>query len=99
VGDEEDPPFELAAGHGFGDVVEQGGEAQALHAVSGNAGAEAFHPQLLLHAPDDLKDVVQGVQVVVRAAFEAAGEGELRDRFQESGGIYGWFEGGEERLP
>jgi len=73
VGDEEDPPLELATGHGLGDVVEQGGEAQALHTPRGHAGTEAPHLQFLLNAADHLEDVVQRIEVVVRAAFEAAG--------------------------
>ena len=80
VGDEEDPPLELAAGDGLGDVVEERREAQPPHAPGKDAGAEAPQLQLLLDAADDLQDVVKGVEVVVRAALEAPGQGELGHR-------------------
>lgn len=99
VGDKQNPSFELAAGDGLGDVVEQRPEAQPAHAVFGNKGTEAVHLQLLLYAPDDLEDVVQGIQVVVGAAFQAPGQGEFGDEAQQRLRVRRGFEGGEERAP
>ena len=79
VGDEENPAFELAAGNGLGHVVQQGCEAQALHAVFSHTGANPALIQLALDAPDYLEHVIQGVQVVVQASFQFPGEGELGD--------------------
>jgi hypothetical protein len=98
VGDEEDPPLELAAGDGLGDIVEERREAQTFHAARGDAGAEAPQLELLLDAADDLQDVVKGVEVMVRAALEAPGQVKLGHRCEESGRVRGGFEGGEERL-
>ncbi len=96
VGDEEHPPLELAAGNGLGDVVEQGCEAQPIYAVLRDAGAEPGLPELALDAADDLEDVLEGVEVVVRALFEAAGQGELGDGFQQSLRVERGLEGREE---
>ena len=93
VGDEEDPPFELAAGNGLGHVVQQGCEAQALNAVFSHAGANPAFLQFALHAADDLEDVIQGVQVMVRASFQFTGEGELGDDAKEPDGIKRGFQG------
>src|SRR5918993_3847923 len=93
VGDEEDPAFELAAGNGLGHVVQQCREAQALHAVFSDAGADHTFVEFALHAADDLEDVIQGIQVVVRASFEFTGEGELGDEVEEFGGVQLGFEG------
>jgi hypothetical protein len=82
VGDEEDPAFKLAAGDGFGHIVQQGCEAQALYALFTHAGADPALIQLAFHASDDLEDVIQGIQVMVRASFQFTGEGELGDDFQ-----------------
>ena len=83
MGDEEDPAFELAAGNGLGHVVQQGSEAQTLCAICPHAGANPALIQLALDAPDYLEDVIQGVQVVVRASFQFTGEGELGDGVEE----------------
>ena len=83
MGDEEDPAFELAAGNGLGHVVQQGSEAQTLCAICPHAGANPALIQLALDAPDYLEDVIQGVQVVVRASFQFTGEGELGDDVEE----------------
>jgi hypothetical protein len=91
VGDEEYPTFELAAGNGLGHVVQQGCEAQAMYAVFSHAGAYPALIQLALDAADDLEDVIQGVQVMVRASFQFTGEGELRDDAEESDGIQWGF--------
>jgi hypothetical protein len=93
VGHEEDPPFELAAGNGLGHVVQQGSQTQAQCAVFPHAGANPTLLQFALDAADDLEDVIQGVQVVVRASFQLTGEGELGDEIEDSRGIQRWFEG------
>ena len=93
VGDEEDPAFELAAGYGLCHIMQQGSEAQALHAVFSDAGADPALIQFALHATDHLEDVIQGIQVMVRASFQLMGEGELGDDVQEFGGIQRWLEG------
>jgi len=93
MGDEEDPPLELAAGNGFGHVVQQGGEAQAIYAVFPHAGAHASLLQLALYAADDLEYVFQGIQVMVLATFQFTGEGELGHEVEEPGRIQRGFEG------
>ena len=98
VGDEEDAAFEFAPGYGLGDVVQEGGEAQAIEAVSRNVGAEAVLREFLLHASDHLEDVIQGVQVVVRATLQAAGQGELGDPVEKLGWVHRGFERVEEGL-
>jgi hypothetical protein len=92
VGDEENPPFKLTAGNGFGHVVQQGSEAQGMHAVFSEAGVHPTFFQLALDAADDLDDVVQGIQVVVRAPFQFTGEGELGDGVEEPDGMQRGFE-------
>jgi hypothetical protein len=94
VGDEEDPTFELTAGNGFGHVVQQGGETEALYAVYFYARAHPVLLKLALDAADDLEDVIQGVQVMVRASFQLSGEGEFGDEsVEEPRGIQWGFEG------
>src|SRR5215207_10955409 len=83
VGDEEDSSFEFAAGNGLGNIVQQGGEAQAAHAVLLHACAYPVLLQLALDAADDLEDMIQGVQVMVLASFQVTGEGELGDDVEE----------------
>jgi hypothetical protein len=92
VGDEENPPFELAAGNGLGHIVQQGREAQTPYAAFPYAGAQAALLQLPLYATDDLEDVIQGIQVVVRASFQFTGEGELGDDVEEPDGIQRGFQ-------
>jgi hypothetical protein len=82
VGDEEHPALDLAARYGLGDVVESGGEAEPLDAVLGDAGPQPGFLQLALDAPHDLEGVLEGVEVVVRALFDAPREGELGDGVQ-----------------
>ena len=93
VGDEEYPAFELAAGNRLGHVVQQGSEAQALYTVFPHAGTHPALLKLAFDTPDDLEDVVQGVQVVERASFQFTGEGELGDTVEEAGSIQRGFEG------
>jgi hypothetical protein len=73
--------------------VQQGCEAQALNAVFSHAGANPAFLQFALHAADDLEDVIQGVQVMVRASFQFTGEGELGDDAKEPDGIKRGFQG------
>lgn len=96
VGDEEDAALELAPGDGLGDVVQEGGEAQAVYAVFGYAGAEAVLDQFSLYASDHLQDMVKGVQVVVGAALKAAGQREFGDPVQKLCGVHRGFERVEE---
>jgi hypothetical protein len=93
VGDEEDPPFELAAGNGLGHVVQQGGEAETLQAIFLYAGTHPALFKLALDAAHDLEDMIQGVQVVVRATFQLTGEGELGNEVEEPCGIQRGLEG------
>ena len=93
VGDEVNPAFELAAGNRFGHVVQQGSEAQSLYTVFPHAGTNPALLKLAFDTPDDLEDVVQGVQMVVRASFQFTGEGELGDTVEEAGSIQWGFEG------
>src|SRR5215218_1878568 len=92
VGDEKDLPFQLAAGNGLGHIVQQGSEAQALYAVFSHAGANPAFLQFALHAADDLEDMIQGVQVMVRTSFQFTGEGELGDDAKESDDIQRGFQ-------
>jgi hypothetical protein len=92
VGDEENPPFELAAGNGLGHIVQQCSEAQTPYAAFPHAGAQTAFLQLPLHAPYYLEDVIQGIQVVVRATFQFTGEGELGDDVEEPDGIQRGFQ-------
>ena len=73
--------------------MQKGSEAQTLCAICPHAGANPALIQLALDAPDYLEDVIQGVQVVVRASFQFTGEGELGDDAEEFGGIQRRFEG------
>jgi hypothetical protein len=91
--DEEYPTFELAAGNGLGHVVQQGGETEALYAILFYAGVHPAFLELALDVTDNLEDVIEGVQVVVRASFQLTGEGELGDEIEEPRGIQRRFEG------
>ena len=77
VGDEEHPSLGLAPRHGLRDVVERGGQPQPLDVVAGDAGPQLGLPKLALHAPHHLEGMLEGVEVVVRALFDAPCEGEL----------------------
>ena len=92
MGDEEHPALELAAGYGLGDVVERGGETEALDAVFSDASPQPPLFELALHAPHDLEGVLEGVEVMVGALFDVSREGELRDGVQEPFDVERGFE-------
>jgi hypothetical protein len=46
-------------------------------------GPQPVLPKLTLHAPHDLEGMLEGVEVVVRALFDAPCEGELPEGSQE----------------
>ena len=92
MGDEEYPALDLAAGHGLGDVVERGGETEALDAAPSDAGPQSPLFELALQAPHDLEGVLEGVEVMVGALFDVPGEGELGNGVQEPSDVERGFE-------
>ncbi len=92
VGDKEHPALDLAASHGLGDVVERGGQTEALDVVPSDAGSQPPLFELALHAPHDLEGVLEGVEVMVGALFDVPGEGELGDGVQEPFDVERGFE-------
>ena len=96
VGDKEHPALDLAAGEWLRHVVEGGGETEPLDALPPDAGFQPVLFELALHAPHDLEGVLEGVEVVVRALFDAPREGELRDGGHEPSFVERGFERLEE---
>ena len=64
-----------------------------MHAVLADAGAHPAFFQLSLDPADYLEDVVKGVEMVVRATFELAGERELGEDAEQLGESQRGFEG------